>query len=440
MAASLPVSQSVVTRRELLRRREVERRRRRARIRRNRLVATLCALLIGCFSFLVVNFGYARSSTAARHAAVSIGLTSLVKETTTIPGTISGIPWPKKGQSAIALSGVGVMARTVGQSPVPIASLTKMMTALVVLHDHPLVPGESGPSFTMTGADVAAYLQADETDESNVAVRLGEVLTYYQLLEALLIPSADNVANLLAVWDAGSIPAFVSKMNAQAGLMGLRSTHYADASGVSPKSMSTAGDQAVVAATLMEQPIVQLIVARKSAPFPFVGEIWNSNPAVGTDGIIGVKSGYTSEAKGCLAVAAWHTVGATSALVVAVTLSQPNGIYGAADIDERLITKAQETVVSFRPIVPGTTVANVVVPWSTQPLEAGVFGNARVFGWPGLVIHERVLPAPANQATVDSGDVGTVEFIARNKTIGQVTLDATSPLPAMPAGWLPAQS
>jgi D-alanyl-D-alanine carboxypeptidase (penicillin-binding protein 5/6) len=371
---------------------------------------------------------------------LSIGLTSIVSDTATIPGSLGAIPWPTTGQSAIALSGVGVMARTASQKEVPIASLTKMMTALVVLDDHPLSPGQAGPSFVMSQADVAAFIQADESDESNVAVKAGEVLTYYQLLEALLIPSADNIANILAVWDAGSMASFVAKMNATAAVIGLHHTHYADASGVNPDSKSTAGDQAVVAAALMSLPIVQSIVDRQSAPFPVAGTIWNPNRALGTDGIIGVKSGYTSEANGCLAVAAWHTVAKMSALVVAVTLSQPGGLYGAAEGDERLITKAQASVVSYQPIAPGTAVASVEVPWSTKTLSAGVVDNATFFGWPGLVIHELVVAAPATKATVASGDVGTVEFIALGKTIGEVSLDATTPLPAMPAGWSSAAS
>src|ERR1035441_5651964 len=110
------------------------------------------------------------------------------------------------------------------------ASVTKVMTAVIVLQDHPLGNG-SGRSFTMTAADHAAWIAAIENGDSTLDVVAGERLTERQLLEALLIPSADTIADCLARWDAGSIPAFVRKMNAMAAKLRLAHPHYADASG-----------------------------------------------------------------------------------------------------------------------------------------------------------------------------------------------------------------
>ena len=112
------------------------------------------------------------------------------------------------------------------------ASLTKIMTAVIVLEDHPLGHG-SGPTFTMTAADHAAWIRSVEQGDSSLEVVAGERLTERQLLEGLMIPSACNIADYLAVWDAGSIAAFVRKMNATATAFGLAQTHYADASGLS---------------------------------------------------------------------------------------------------------------------------------------------------------------------------------------------------------------
>ena len=90
----------------------------------------------------------------------------------------------------------------------PIASLTKMMTAYVVLRDHPLRPPGSGRTPGVRSpsrpADVAEFDDDAGSDESNVPVQVGEVLTERQLLEGLLIHSANNIAYTLAVWDAGS--------------------------------------------------------------------------------------------------------------------------------------------------------------------------------------------------------------------------------------------
>ena len=74
------------------------------------------------------------------------------------------------------------------------------------------------------------------------------------MLEAMLTQSANDVAYSLAIWDAGSLPAFVAKMNALAISLGATSTHYVDASGYDPSSQSTASDVLRVAAAAMLDP------------------------------------------------------------------------------------------------------------------------------------------------------------------------------------------
>ena len=336
----------------------------------------------------------ASGSTAARTAGSTAGkvhLTALVTSTTTVPGTLGPIAWPATGQGAVAVLGSGLMAASPRQPIVPIASLTKMMTAYLVLRDHPIRPGASGPSLTMNAADVAEWVQADSTDESNVGIKKGEVLSEYQLLEALLIPSADNVAEMLADWDGGSVPAFVAKMNATARALGLTSTTYADASGVNPKSRSTASDQAILAATLMSNPVVRSIVRQPSLPFQVNGTIWNFNPALGTDGIIGVKSGYTSQAQACLATAAFRDVGGRSVLVVAVSLSQPWSLTAAAKADEALLQSASPLLELWHPTFSATALAKASLGSSVMNL-ALASKVPKVVAWPGLRLNASVVP------------------------------------------------
>ena len=102
------------------------------------------------------------------------------------------------------------------EQPVPVASLTKLMTAYVILHDHPLAPDESGPHITVTQADVDDYDTDTVSDDSNAQVTARRAVDRAQVLEGLLVHSADNYADMLARWDAGSVPAFVAKMNAAA--------------------------------------------------------------------------------------------------------------------------------------------------------------------------------------------------------------------------------
>ena len=188
-----------------------------------------------------------------------------------VPGASPSLPWPAKGQGAIAIPALGYAQQSGPESPVPIASLTKMTNALVVLRDHPVPAGASGPSITITADDVAEYDTELHNDQSTVPIHTGEVLTELQMLEALLTQSANDMAYSLAMWDAGSIPAFVAKMNALATSLGTTATHYVDASGYDPGSVSTAADVLRVAAAGMADPTFAAVVGMSSIDFPGVG-------------------------------------------------------------------------------------------------------------------------------------------------------------------------
>lgn len=376
---------------------------RRARLRRNRVLAGAMTIAIG-FS-LWVALG-ASGVAAGRHRPaerVASVLRSVLRVDRTVPGRLAAFPWPQKGEGAVAVLGEGVMASSTKESIVPIASLTKMMTAYVVLRDHPLAAGAEGPTFVMSNADVAGWVHASQTDESNVPIVLGEHLSEHQLLEALMIPSADNVADMLAVWDAGSIPAFVAKMNATAESLGLQSTHYADPSGVNPGSRSDASDQAVLAAALMQSPVVRGIVDKPSLIYPVAGTIWNYNPALGTDGIIGVKSGFTSQAQGCLATAAYRTAAGRHVLVVAVALGQAGGLPEAAQVDRGLLDLAGRSLVGYHVPLPSSSVATLDSSAGSTPLY--VSGQVpTIIGWPGMKLHLSV-EATSSAASASSGAV-----------------------------------
>ena len=238
-------------------------------------------------------------------------------------GTQPQLPWPATGQGAIAVPTLGYAAQSGPEASVPVASLTKMTTALVILRDHPVAPGASGPTVTVVAPDVAEYRYEDANDESNIPLQSGEGLTERQLLEAMLVRSANDAAFTLAVWDAGSVPAFVAKMNATAAQLGATSSHYVDASGYEPGSVSTAADCLRIAAADMAIPTFAQIVNMTSVDLPLVGTVPNIVSEIGTDGIIGVKSGYTSQAKAGLVLAADRAVGGRTVLVLAAVLTQP---------------------------------------------------------------------------------------------------------------------
>jgi D-alanyl-D-alanine carboxypeptidase (penicillin-binding protein 5/6) len=292
-------------------------------------------------------------------------------------------PYPTTGQGAVSIPSIGVEEASVGEKPVPVASLTKLMTAYIVLHDHPLAVDQAGPSVTATQADVLDFEIDAVSDDSNAQVTLGEQITEQQLLGGLLVHSADNYADLLARWDAGSIPAFITKMNATAAALGMTQTHFADASGISDQSVSTASDILKVAAPDMALPVVASIVDNNSVTLPVAGTLSTYTPLLGLDGIVGVKSGYTDAAGGCDVVAVIRPVHGHPTLLLAAVTGQTGafalaqaGLHGLA-----LVNAVQPVIGTSTMLRDGVVAAQVGAAGSS--VAARTAGSASMLTWPG---------------------------------------------------------
>ncbi|HEX4818250.1 MAG TPA: serine hydrolase [Nonomuraea sp.] len=237
------------------------------------------------------------------------------------PALPSTLPWPSTGQAAVEIAGQADSLRVYGkQRPVPIASVTKVMTALVILRDHPLGRTAAGPSIQV---DRQAAIESGNRDESTVPLTVGQSFTERQLLELTLIPSGNNAARLLARWDAGSEQAFVRKMNATAAKLGMTDTTYTGASGYESTTVSTAVDQLKLARQAMKNPVLRDIVATAKVTVPGIeGEIVNSNKLLGLAGVVGMKTGTSTAAGGALLWAVRPTSGNRDRLALGVVLRQ----------------------------------------------------------------------------------------------------------------------
>jgi hypothetical protein len=112
-------------------------------------------------------------------------------------------------------------------------------------------------------------------------------------------------------------------MNALAASLGATSTHYVDASGYDPQSVSTAADCLRIAAAAMQDPTFAQVVGSTSITLPLVGTLPNIVTEIGKNNVVGVKSGYTSAAGGCMVLAADRVVQGRTVLVLADVLGQP---------------------------------------------------------------------------------------------------------------------
>ncbi|HEY1919229.1 MAG TPA: hypothetical protein VGH27_26970 [Streptosporangiaceae bacterium] len=285
------------------------------------LYVLACVAAFGCVAGVAIARVNSPAGLVLPRADVVAPRPELVAPRQERPGAV--VSWPAYGVSAADVAGLGAMAGPGATRPVPIASVAKVMTAYVVLHDHPLPAGGSGPGIVVQPSEAAAYPAQARDGESLVPVAAGETITERQALEALLLPSADNMAWILARWDAGSQAAFVARMNATAHRLGLTGTSYTDPSGLDPSTTSTAADQVRLGLAAMRVPALASIAAMPRAVVPVAGVVRNYNTLLGQDGIVGLKTGSTQAAGGCVLIAAWHKAGAHDTLIVAATFGQP---------------------------------------------------------------------------------------------------------------------
>ncbi len=241
-------------------------------------------------------------------------------------GDPAPIPLPATGSLTLSQAPDGVIADRDGAVVRPVGSVAKTMTALVVLTVHPLQRGESGPSLTMTAADVTLYRQAVSQRGSAVAVAVGERLSERELLLALMLPSANNIAETLARWVSGSRLAFVAQLNQRAAALGMSHTHFDDPSGYSDATVSTTHDLVILGQAALSNPALAELVSTRSVTLPDGSPIANLDILLSVEpGWLGIKTGWTPTAGGCLLFAAQRVYagGTPPVTVVGAVLGQP---------------------------------------------------------------------------------------------------------------------
>jgi D-alanyl-D-alanine carboxypeptidase (penicillin-binding protein 5/6) len=355
------------------------------------------------------------------------------------PGHAGGLDWPTQGEAAVAVQGVGLLGSHRSDQVVPIASVAKIMTAFLILRDHPLPAGRSGPRIRVTGEDEAVYQADRATGQSTAAVRSGEELTERQALEALLLPSANNVATLLARWDAGSEDAFVGRMNAQARALGMVHTHYSDASGFSTATVSAARDQVRLASAAVRRPALVQIATLRRVHLPVAGDLENLDDLLGSHGVFGIKTGSTSAAGGCFVFAARVPVDGRRVTVVGAALGQPGvgereQLDSAFDATTHLLLSARRMLVGFGPVVRRRVFGRVVSAWA-RPVPVRLLRVPALVGWPGLPVRIAVHAASGLRAPVDVGQVvGSVTVEAGQQRVS-APLVASGSLSEPSVGW-----
>jgi serine-type D-Ala-D-Ala carboxypeptidase (penicillin-binding protein 5/6) len=229
---------------------------------------------------------------------------------TPLPRTIpADVPLSARAAIVIDVDAGAVLFERDADEPLQPASTIKIITALTVLRHATL-------------EEVIRIEESDVVDpvaESSMGLQAGDMLTIYNLLVGLMLPSGNDAANALARHVGGRLPAdlgetpqdrFVAEMNAVAAEIGMNGSHLSNPSGHDRDDQSvTARDMTIAAMRLLERPSLMPIVAMDRAEIRVGGEmprvltIWNTNELLRLTGVHGVKTGTTNEAGQCLVVA-----------------------------------------------------------------------------------------------------------------------------------------
>lgn len=352
------------------------------------------------------------------------GVITITGSSLSSPETIN-IDWPNNAQAAFGSDKEGLILASSNEKIQPIASITKIITALTVLEKKPIKLGEDGENFTINSKDEQLFRDYIAKQGAVVPVRSGQILTQYDMLNALLLPSANNIADSLVIKIFGSIDAYVVEANNLIRQYGLTSTVIADASGFSPKTTSTPSDLIVIGNYALKNEVVKEIAAKETYNFPGYGEIKNSNRLLASrDQAIGLKTGTTDEAGYCLLFAETHGEGDNSLVIIGTVLGADsiNSLYQSS---ERLLDSVQKGFKNNIVVASGTEVANQTTVWGqSSPIKTSQ--DLSYYGWSGLVKnieYDISLASPQMESNqrigfVSIGETNKVEVYLANQIEG----------------------
>lgn len=336
------------------------------------------------------------------------------------------ITWPATSQAAVGTIDQGVLEKKPNQSPKPTASTAKIITALTVLKHKPMTTGETGPEITMSQKDVDLYNQYYANDGSVAKIVVGQKLTQYQMLQGLLLPSANNYADSLAIWAFGSLQSYQKAAQTLVGELDMQQTTVgSDASGFAPDTLSTAEDLTKLAIAAMRQPVIAEIIAQDQVDLPVAGVKQNTNWLLGADGVIGIKTGNTNEAGGVYVFASQYMVDSThSTIIVGAVQGEPT-IVSAMNQARSLISQAKTHLTLETIVKKDQVVATYTTPWRKQ-VDAVAGSDLQVLVWQATTIKPTVVVREVTAPTQKGTIVGKIKV---GNSFSEVVLEGTLDVP-----------
>lgn len=355
---------------------------------------------------------YAATTLAWPLHAVEPTVTAVAVQPAAAPAT--ALAWPDAGSAAVSIGGMPGVAAS-GSDPASIASITKIVTALVVLDQLPLAVGEQGPRFRFGWADSAAYWDYRAAGESALDVPAGGTLTQYQMLEGMLIGSANNYADRLAGNLFPSDAVFAGAAEAWLETHGIEGVRIVEPTGMDSRNRATPEALIALAKKAMANPVIAEIVAKESVELPGAGVVKNTNALLADPGVVGIKTGTLDTWN--LLSAKDVTIGDTTVRLFASVLGQPSD-KARLEASRALYAQLEEELQLTPSVTAGTLAGTVDTAWgedaavvagddasvvlwnggAAQPTAEYALGDHRE---QGDVVGSLTLTGPLDAATVD---------------------------------------
>ncbi|MDL9980972.1 D-alanyl-D-alanine carboxypeptidase family protein [Microbacterium sp. ASV49] len=290
----------------------------RRRRRRRGLIITAVVLLV----LLGTPAGYAAW---ALNAPVSSPTVSSQPPAIPTPAAAT-LALPAEGSAAISVAGAdqylgadaaGIWKTSGGDGPRPIASISKLITALVVLHAKPLADAnDAGPTITWSKAQHDLYDKYFVMGATISPMPTGSSMSERDAISTMLLPSSANYADALSTWAFGSPGGYTSAAKKWLAANGLTHTTIVEPTGMSARNTSTPTDLIKLGKIAATNPALVAIAGTKSQNVPGAGALQNTNDLLGVDGITGLKTGNLGTGTHNLLYAASLDVGSGAPLQV----------------------------------------------------------------------------------------------------------------------------
>ncbi len=349
-----------------------------------------------------------------------------------LPQSITAeLDWPTSGQASVAAEGYGVLGLYGSNQPLATASIAKVITALCILEKYPLQDDAQGPELTMSSQDVGFYQDQIDQNGSRLPIAEGQKLTERQALEAVMIPSANNIADSLALWAFGSHEAYATYANQYLARNGLVRTRVGiDASGFDPSSESTAEDLAKLGLVARKNSVLMQIASQKNAQFGELGLYANYNTALGTYGINGLKTGNNDQNPGALLYTADLLVGKQTVKLTGAVMGS-DSLDGAIHSSQALVASLAANFIPTTYLRSGQIVGTARTAWgSTASVRA--HGAVELIRWKASATSEKHTLHPGRGTTM--GSVGALAFHA-GEVQASTTLEITQPADGPSVWW-----